>query len=408
RVALRDRVHLRHRFVDLRHSARLLRGCGSNVLHQLGGLPYGWHEVRQQLSGSFGHANALAGQSTDLLRRHLAPLGQLSNFDCDHRKSPALVSCARRFDGGVECKQIGLVGDLFDHPDLGGNLLHGSDRLFDRLATLFRRGGTLGSRLLHLPAVVGILGNGRIHLLQAGAHLLHRSSLFARSLRKTLRRGRDLLRRRSDRGGPFANVPDDARQPAAHFLHGLLQLAGLGTVCDRYLPGQIAGGNTLRVRDGLLDRNGNALRNANSGERGQNQSDDQYQQSYRAPHVVSVLALLHALRHGGGLKVNELLPRGTILVECGDHLRAQRCQCQVALLVRQQTLSFVPGRNVGLPVLGDDLKLFPLMGRAQTLFNFRDLSADFVTDRLVLLVQLLLFIEVGGLEQLQRDTGVSD
>ena len=46
---------------------------------------------------------------------------------------------------------------------------------------------------VEVPAVVGVLGNGCIHLFQAGAHLFHGSGLFTRSLGENLRRGRNLL-----------------------------------------------------------------------------------------------------------------------------------------------------------------------------------------------------------------------
>ena len=102
------------------------------------------------------------------------------------------------------------------------------------------------------------------------------------------------------------------------------------------------------------------------------------------------------------------MPRSAILVERWDHVFPQRCQRLVAFLVGQQLLGFLPGRHVGMPVLGDDFKQFPLLGGTKTLFDFRDLPADFLADRLVLLVQLLFFLGVGSLEQLQRDAGVGD
>ena len=73
-------------------------------------------------------------------------------------------------------------------------------------------------------------------------------------------------------------------------------------------------------------------------------SDNQQQQCNPAPQGVSFLALLHALLHGSGLKVNELLPRCAILVECWDHVFAQRCHRLVTFLVQQQLLGFCPGR----------------------------------------------------------------
>ena len=36
-------------------------------------------------------------------------------------------------------------------------------------------------------------------------------------------------------------------------------------------------------------------------------------------------------------------------------------------------LAFCLADNIGLPVLGNDFKQFPLLGRTETLFDFRDL-----------------------------------
>jgi len=57
-------------------------------------------------------------------------------------------------------------------------------------------------------------------------------------------------------------------------------------------------------------------------------------------------------------------------------------------LSANKTLRFLPRRNIGAPILRDDLKQIPLLGRREALFDFSDLSADFVADRLVFLVQL--------------------
>ena len=59
-----------------------------------------------------------------------------------------------------------------------------------------------------------------------------------------------------------------------------------------------------------------------------------------ASHGVSFLTLLHTLLHGGGLKVNELFPCGAVLIECGDHLFAQRRQRLLTFFVGQQLLGF--------------------------------------------------------------------
>jgi hypothetical protein len=44
-------------------------------------------------------------------------LCQLTNFDGNHGKFPALLSGPRSFDGGVQGQQIGLVGNVVDYAD---------------------------------------------------------------------------------------------------------------------------------------------------------------------------------------------------------------------------------------------------------------------------------------------------
>ena len=44
-------------------------------------------------------------------------LGQLAHLIGDHGKSAASITGARRFNGGVERQQIGLLGDVVDDVD---------------------------------------------------------------------------------------------------------------------------------------------------------------------------------------------------------------------------------------------------------------------------------------------------
>src|SRR5262249_54478397 len=60
----------------------------------------------------------------DFSGRGRGTLGQLAHFVGYHREATALLTRARRLDGGVEREQVGLVGDVLDDlddaTDLGG------------------------------------------------------------------------------------------------------------------------------------------------------------------------------------------------------------------------------------------------------------------------------------------------
>ena len=87
-----------------------------------------------------GHAPAaLLDQLLDLLGRGGAALGQLSHLIGHHREPPPVLAGPRRFNRGIQGQQVGLVGDLADHPhDASDPLTAGGDGL-DRLHRLAHR-----------------------------------------------------------------------------------------------------------------------------------------------------------------------------------------------------------------------------------------------------------------------------
>src|SRR5580704_8724156 len=73
------------------------------------------------------------------------PLRQAAHLGGHHRKAAAGISGACRLDRGVERQQVGLPGDLVDHPDDVGDLARG---ILDPRHGVHRLGH-------HLPAAVG-------------------------------------------------------------------------------------------------------------------------------------------------------------------------------------------------------------------------------------------------------------
>ncbi len=130
-----------------------------------------------------------SGERADLLGGLLTSFGELSHFGGDHGESFAMFAGARRFDGGVQSEEVGLVSDFLDDGNFLGDGIHRIDRFGDGFATLFHFTGALECHLFHLFTVVGVLRDRRIHLLETSAGFLDRSGLFAGALREHLRRG---------------------------------------------------------------------------------------------------------------------------------------------------------------------------------------------------------------------------
>ena len=102
----------------------------------------------------------LLASGANLLRGDLAAFSQLAYFGCDDRKTLAMFASARRFDGGIECQQIGLVSDVVDDADLLRDLLHCGNGCLDLASPPF--GGLvrgLGGDAVGDFGVVGVLRN---------------------------------------------------------------------------------------------------------------------------------------------------------------------------------------------------------------------------------------------------------
>jgi hypothetical protein len=61
----------------------------------------------------------------------------------------AMLASARCLNGGIECQQVGLVGNVVHDADLGGDLLHGRHGLADCLTAV----GASRLALVAMPSV---------------------------------------------------------------------------------------------------------------------------------------------------------------------------------------------------------------------------------------------------------------
>ncbi len=78
----------------------------------------------------------LLDQLMNLTRGTGRSLGKLPDFIGDHREAAATFTGTRSLDRGVECQQVGLVGDALDHIDHAADCLAVVRQLVDRLARL--------------------------------------------------------------------------------------------------------------------------------------------------------------------------------------------------------------------------------------------------------------------------------
>ncbi|MNH08878.1 hypothetical protein D3C79_683160 [compost metagenome] len=51
----------------------------------------------------------------NFLHRNLRALGQAAHLIGNHGKAAPGFACAGRFDGGIQCQQVGLLGNGADH-----------------------------------------------------------------------------------------------------------------------------------------------------------------------------------------------------------------------------------------------------------------------------------------------------
>ena len=117
------------------------------------------------------------------MSRSLAAFREFSNFASDDRKPFAVFTCSSGLNSGIECEQVGLVGDLLDDRDFLRDGFHGIDGFGDSFAGFLHVSDAFSSHLFHLTGVFSVLRDRGMHLFQAGAGFLYRGCLLAGSLR---------------------------------------------------------------------------------------------------------------------------------------------------------------------------------------------------------------------------------
>ena len=245
-VALGHPVHLGHGPVHLGHAGRLLRRGGRHLLDQFGGLFHRGQHAIDERARALGRAHARARHGTDLPGRDLAALGQLAHLGSDHRKALALIAGPCGLDGGIESEQVGLIGDFLDDRDALGDGAHGLDGFGRGPAAAFGLGAQADRDLFAGAAVLRILRDRGVHLLEAGRRRFHRGGLLGRALRQDLRRRGDPAGACLEEVGARTHLAHHLTQLLGHPLHGEEQSAGLvARAASVYLDAQIPGRDCL-------------------------------------------------------------------------------------------------------------------------------------------------------------------
>ena len=256
---LRGLAQLAHRAADLGDRLALLLRGGGDLLHQLAGLLDGRHDLVEQLAGTLCRTHAVAGEVADFLGGFLTALGELAHLGSHHREALAVFTGTRRLDGRVECQQVGLVGDVVDDADLLGDLLHGRDRLRDRLAAITGFLAGLGGHAVGDLGVVAVLRDRSRHQIDRCGGFFHRRSLLAGRLRQALRGGADLVGRTGQGVGRSTHFLDDAGELLAAGIRILLDLieGALGIAGDALR--EVAAGQTREHAAHVIDDAGERL-----------------------------------------------------------------------------------------------------------------------------------------------------
>ncbi len=228
--------HLIGRLADAAHGFAGALGPG-DALVDLG------HALLHALHRPFGAFLNGRDHLCDLLGGVGGAFGQLAHLIGHHGETSALVAGTGSFDRRIERQQVGLRGDVADHPDDGGNLPGALAQLGDGTRRITHRDGDLADLLDHcgddLAALarqlagtmgqrVGLAGIAR-NTLDADRHLLHRRGharcriALALGCHMNLPRGG---RQAARRVGDVIGIVLDAADQPAHGLGHVVEAAG--------------------------------------------------------------------------------------------------------------------------------------------------------------------------------------
>jgi len=250
-------------------------------------------------------------QALDLAGRLGAALRQRAHLAGHHRKALALLAGARRFHRGVERQDVGLERDAVDHRDdfldaagAVGDATHAVHHFFHRLAAALREFG--GAQRL-AAGLVGVAG-GELHgvgqLRQVGGGFLQRIGLAGAALGHVGPAGGDFASAGMDFLDPLPHRRHRGRQPGLHAAHGRVQHADFVVAAHGDGAGQVAVGDAVEMRAGLVQRAQDAAAKRQPDQHGQDQHGRQHAGGHRDHAFQRAAGLGHrglALRPGVSL-----------------------------------------------------------------------------------------------------------
>jgi len=302
-VFLRGALDIGDGVIDRGDAGGLLGGGAGDFRHDLShAIDRGQH-VAHGVAGQVDLAHAgldargrILDQALDFLGRLGAALGQRAHLSRHHREALALLAGAGGFHRRVQCQDVGLEGDAVHHPHdftdaarAVGNTLHAGHDLLHGLTAM---PGQLGRAERLAAGQVGIAG-GHLHrmrqLRHVGRRFLQRAGLARGAVRHVGAAGRDLARARMDLLDAMAHRRHRRRQAGLHAAHGRIQHANLVVAMDGDVAGQVAVGDAVEMRAGLVQRPQDAAAKAQPDQHRQHQHEAQHRGGHHG-HALHGLA----------------------------------------------------------------------------------------------------------------------
>ena len=212
-----------------------------------------------------------------------------------------MLASARRFNGGIQCQQVGLIGDIADHVQDGADLLTlqlqrldlPSHTVYLCRQLLDAAGGVIHHMLTALNGMTGLFNRAGCHLgavgdrVRGGGHLVNRGGNLLNFLQLQLSTTQRLLA--ADRAiacrllqgqGGAGYIGDNAVDVADQLVNFPRQFTGFIFTANIQPLSEIAarGGQTPQHRHHLVERLGNGARGPSDpqhSEQGERQADKQ-------------------------------------------------------------------------------------------------------------------------------------
>ncbi|MNM99820.1 hypothetical protein D3C81_1123900 [compost metagenome] len=180
-------VHFDNRLADLGDTPSLFVGGRGDFRHDVTHVGDRQDDLLHGIAGVFHQRGAglypvdrLGNQSFDLFCCLGTALCQIAYLAGDHREATALFAGTRSFHCRIQRQNVGLEGNAVDQGGnfgdplrTAGNIAHGADHAFHQFAALLGRLRGIGSQLIGMMGVFGVLLHRGGQLFHAGGGFFH-------------------------------------------------------------------------------------------------------------------------------------------------------------------------------------------------------------------------------------------